>query len=95
MARPLQIDIVRRAYQLWELAGRPEGETRNSIFRPSKNFRKRSTMRGRPSSPANEFRPHRSMQEALPLYAVRARTCARAGPGQGAVDLPDARAATA
>jgi hypothetical protein len=25
MARPLQIEVIRRAYELWEQAGKPEG----------------------------------------------------------------------
>jgi hypothetical protein len=25
MRRPLEIDIIRKAYELWELSGKPEG----------------------------------------------------------------------
>jgi hypothetical protein len=28
MRRPPEIDIVRRAYELWELSGKPEGRDR-------------------------------------------------------------------
>ena len=40
MARPLQMDIVRRAYQLWELAGRPEGRDQEFYLQAEQELQK-------------------------------------------------------
>jgi hypothetical protein len=40
MARPLQIDIIRRAYQLWELAGRPEGRDQEFYLQAEQELQK-------------------------------------------------------
>jgi hypothetical protein len=43
MGKPAQIDIVRRAYELWQQAGEPQAGTKNSIIKRRKSCSKLST----------------------------------------------------
>jgi hypothetical protein len=42
MQRPAEMDIVRRAYELWEQAGRLMAEIRNSIIMQNGNCKKQT-----------------------------------------------------
>jgi Protein of unknown function (DUF2934) len=38
MGKPSEIEIVRRAYELWQQAGEPEGRDQEFYSRPSKSY---------------------------------------------------------
>ena len=86
MARPLQMDIVRRAYQLWELAGRPEGRDQEFYLQAEQELQKA----------ANEWTREGQCTRPRRFTPFVPRTCA---PGRGSdrrpPDFLDARAATA
>jgi hypothetical protein len=46
MAKPIGMDIVRRAYELWEQAGKPDGKNQEFYLQLNESSRKR-LLRGR------------------------------------------------
>jgi hypothetical protein len=42
MKKPAQIEIVRRAYELWEQAGRPDGKDEEFYYLAEKDLQERS-----------------------------------------------------
>ena len=75
MGKPAQIDIVRRAYELWEQAGKPEGRDQEFYHQAERGCRVPKSVaiprRGIPTTFEGLSIPHRRTGATSPLCAAR------------------------
>ena len=78
MARPASIDVVRRAYEIWEQAGKPEGRDQEFYLQAERELQETAALRGGSQSSAGpEPTQHTSVDPEIP----RQDSSARSAPG--------------
>jgi Protein of unknown function (DUF2934) len=75
MARPASIDVVRRAYELWEQSGKPEGRDQEFYLQAERDLQETAALRGGSQSSARpEPTQHASVDPELPRQNSSARS---------------------